>query len=127
MIKDFFTNLAILVSVLFFYSQVSNKYPLHAKSTLKIKILIGVLGGLLSNILMQYSIPVDNTMVDLRHIPTILLAYYGGGVPAFISMIMTLAGRFLISTSLSSYLAIVISVSGTLFAIFSLNKIILKK
>ncbi|TCJ03851.1 GGDEF domain-containing protein [Cytobacillus praedii] len=118
MIKDFFTNLAILVSVLFFYSQVSNKYPLHAKSTLKIKILIGVLGGLLSNILMQYSIPVDNTMVDLRHIPTILLAYYGGGIPAFISMIMTLAGRFLISASLSSYLAIVISVSGTLFAIF---------
>ncbi|MFC0416860.1 diguanylate cyclase [Cytobacillus solani] len=118
MIKDLFTNLAILVSVLFFYSQVSNKYPLQTKSTLKIKILIGVLGGVLSNTLMQYSITVDNTMVDLRHIPTILLAYYGGAIPALISMIMTLVGRFLISASVSSYLAILISVSGTLFALF---------
>lgn len=117
MIKDFFANFAILVSLLFIYSQVSNKFPSLFKSTIKTKVLLGVLGGLLSNILMQYSIQVENTMMDVRHIPTILLAYYGGAIPALISMMLTVIGRFLISTSLSSYLAIFISLFGTLFAI----------
>lgn len=116
--KDFFTNLCLLVAILFFYSQVSNKYPLHRDSPVKNKILLGVLGGLLANVLMQYSIHVDGVIMDLRHIPTVLLAYFGGAIPASISMILTIIGRFFISTTLASYLAIVISISGTLFAIF---------
>ncbi|MCH1625287.1 diguanylate cyclase [Fredinandcohnia quinoae] len=117
-IKEFFTNLAILVSVLFFYSQVSSKYPLNTISSIKLKILYGVLGGLLSNILMHYSIDVDNTLIDLRHIPTILLAYFGGAIPALISMVFTIIGRFFVANGLASYFAIIISVSGTLFAIY---------
>jgi diguanylate cyclase len=118
MIRDFFVNLTILVSVLFFYSQISNKFPLSSKSPVKHKILSGVLGGLLSNILMQFTIHFENTIMDLRHIPTVLLAYYGGAIPALISMILTIAGRLLISTNFASDLAIVISVSGTVFAIY---------
>jgi diguanylate cyclase len=117
-IKDFFVNLTILVSLLFFYSQVSNRFPMSSKSSLKIKILTGILGGLLSNILMHFSIHIGVTIMDLRHIPTILLAYYGGATPALISMILTILGRFLISTNSASYFSIIISVLGTLFAIY---------
>lgn len=127
LIKDFFTNLSILVSLLFFYSQVSSKIPLNTNSPVRNKILIGVLGGVLSIILMLYSIRIDTTIMDLRHIPTILLAYYGGAVPALISMILTIIGRFFISTTLASYLAIVINVSGTLFAIYFSRRHLSKK
>ncbi|MFE8698787.1 GGDEF domain-containing protein [Cytobacillus sp. FJAT-53684] len=117
MIKDFFANLAILVSMLFIYSQISNRFPSFFNSRIKTKILLGVLGGLLCNILMQYSIHIETTIIDVRHIPTILLAFYSGAVPALISMVLTIFGRILISANLSSYLAIFISIFGTLFAI----------
>ena len=67
---------------------------------------------------MQFTIHVGTTIMDLRHIPTILLAYFGGAIPASISMILTIIGRLFISNDLSSYFAIAISVSGTIFAIF---------
>ncbi|MBS4207242.1 diguanylate cyclase [Bacillus sp. FJAT-50079] len=116
-IRDFFVNLTILVSLLFLYSQISSKFPLTSKSPMKVKIFTGVLGGLLSIILMQFSIEIDATIVDLRHIPTILLAYYGGAIPAFIAMILTIMGRFFVSANIASYFAVITSVSGTIFAI----------
>lgn len=122
-IKELFANLAILVSLLFFYSQVSKKFTLQAQSSVKSKIIVGILGGLLSNILMQYSIPIGTSIIDLRHVPTMLLAYYGGALPALISMIVTIIGRFLIGINTSSYFAILISVPVTFFSIYiSSNK-----
>lgn len=117
-IKEFFANIAILVSFLFFYTQMANKYLLRINSSVKLKIVYGVLGGILCNVLMQYGIRIDSTIVDLRHIPTVLLAYYIGPIPALISMVMTIIGRFLIANGIASYFAIIISVSGTLFAIY---------
>ena len=121
-IKELFANFAILVSLLFFYSQVSNNFPLQSQSSVKSRVIVGVLGGLLSNILMQYSIPIGTSIIDLRHVPTILLAYYGGALPALISMVLTVIGRFLIGINLSSYFAILISVPVTLFSIYISSK-----
>ncbi|WP_084781841.1 GGDEF domain-containing protein [Bacillus niameyensis] len=117
-IKDLFVNVSILVSILFFYSQISSKLPLSKKSPIGIKIFLGFLGGLLSIILMVFSIHVGTTLIDLRHIPTILLAFYGGAIPALIASALTIGGRFLIASNTASYLAIVISVTGTIFALY---------
>ncbi|MEH7109643.1 diguanylate cyclase [Bacillus sp. JJ1764] len=116
-IKDLFVNLSILVSILFFYSQIFKKSPLSSRSPYIIKVLAGIWGGLLSILLMLFSIKVSGTFVDLRHIPTILVAYYGGALPAIISMILTIIGRYFISTNVFYY-ALLMSVSGTLFAIY---------
>ncbi|MEH6937910.1 diguanylate cyclase [Bacillus sp. JJ664] len=102
-IKELFSNLAILTSLLFMYSQLTKNSPLNRKSSFIRKITMGILGGLLGNMLMQYSMHVGDTLVDLRHIPIILLAFYSGPIPAFVSMILIIVGRFLIGVNLSSF------------------------
>jgi diguanylate cyclase len=116
-IKDLFGNLAILISLLFLYTQVSNRTPLTTRSSFKIKTLSGIFGGLLGNILMHYSINIGTTIVDLRLIPMILLAYFGGPVPAFISMLMIIGGRFLIGINISSYASSLLVISVALFSV----------
>jgi diguanylate cyclase len=118
-IKEFFANLAILVSLLFLYSHVSNGAPLTARSSVKRKIMVGILGGILSNILMQYSIPIDtSSIIDLRHIPIILLAYFGGALPTLISMVMVIVGRLLIGMNISAYASIMVIVLIAIFSIY---------
>lgn len=117
-VKDLFSNLAILASLLFMYSQITNKNPLNRNSTFRRKIGFGVLGGLLGNILMQYGMHVGDIIVDLRHIPIILLAYYAGAIPAYFSMGLIILGRFLIGVNLSSFLAIPLMLLVTIGAVY---------
>jgi diguanylate cyclase len=127
MIKDLFTNLAIVVSLLFLYSHIFSTSPLTKDSTFLRKILLGVVGGLFSNILMQYGIRIDTTIVDLRHIPIILLAFFGGTLPAFIGMVLVIIGRFLIGVNTSAYASVVLILLITLFSIMISSQRISKK
>jgi len=108
-VKELFANLAILVTLLFIYSQLTKKSPLNHHSSIPKKLTVGILGGLLGNILMQYSMHIENIIVDLRLIPVILLAFYGGTIPAFVSMTFIILGRFLFGMNASSLVAASIS------------------
>ncbi|WP_246277152.1 GGDEF domain-containing protein [Neobacillus endophyticus] len=66
---------------------------MNRKSSLKRKIAVGVFGGVAGMILMQYSMHIENIIVDLRHVPVILLAFYAGPVPAFVAMIIMTVRR----------------------------------
>jgi diguanylate cyclase len=56
---------------------------------------------------MHYSIQVnDTTILDLRHIPVILVAFYGGYIPAFIAAFMISIGRFMIAVNFSSIVSL---------------------
>lgn len=116
-VKQLFANLAILVALLFLYTQIKKDPPLRMSSSIKKKLTTGVAGGLFSNILMQYSIPIGTTLIDLRHIPIILLAYFGGAVPALAGMALVIAGRFFIGINISSYTSGLLMIAITLFAI----------
>jgi diguanylate cyclase len=116
--KEFIANLAILATLLFLYSGLVIKKPLHLHSPIKTKIIAGLSGGVMCFVLMQYSIYIGDLLVDLRYIPTLLLAFYGGAIPALISMTMTIISRVVISADIVSLFAIIISVSGTMFAIY---------
>jgi diguanylate cyclase len=105
-IKEMFSNVTILVALIFLYTQMTNSSPLNKSSSLARKVLTGFLGGLLSTILMQYSMHFGSTLIDLRHIPLIILCYYGGTIPALISMIVVIIGRFFIGINVSAYFAI---------------------
>jgi diguanylate cyclase len=117
-IKDLFVNLAILISLLFLYTQTSRRSPLTARSSFKIKMLVGISGGFLGNVLMHYSINFGNTIVDLRLIPIILLAYFGGLVPSIIAMLLIIGGRFLIGINISSYTSTLLVIAVTLFSVW---------
>lgn len=131
-IKELFSNLAILVSLLFLYSQITKQKPLNRQSSLKRKITIGIVGGIFGNILMHYSIHIGDIIIDLRHIPIMILAFYGGAIPAFISMLLIIIGRLFYGINLASFLAIALIFSSTIGAVFfsyvtlsTKNKIIL--
>ncbi len=117
-IKEFIANLALLGTLLFLYSQVIMKKPLQLHSSAKTKLIAGICGGFVSIVLMLFSINIGDLLVDLRFIPTLLLAFYGGAFPALISMAMTIIFRFILSAEIISLYALFISVTGTLFAIF---------
>jgi diguanylate cyclase len=117
-IKELFANLSIIVSLLFFYSQVTNGTLFNTSSSIKRKILAGIMGGALGNILMQYSIHIDTSIVDLRHIPVILLAYFGGALPTFISMMMIIIGRLFIGVNISAFAFIMVIVPIAILSIY---------
>ncbi|QTN01593.1 diguanylate cyclase [Sediminibacillus dalangtanensis] len=104
--KELLSDLAILSSLLFLYTQVTSTSPLSRSSSRTRKIIIGLFGGLLSNILMQYSMNIGNTIIDLRHIPIIIMAYYGGFLPTLSAGLLIIFGRFLFGFNTSSFAAI---------------------
>lgn len=60
--------------------------------------IIGILAGLLGLFLIYVAVEVEGdgiVRVDLRHLPLVLLAYYGAGLPLFIATIFIGASRFL--------------------------------
>ncbi|MBM7694886.1 diguanylate cyclase [Peribacillus deserti] len=120
-IKELLSNLAILTSLIFGYAQLTNSIPLNRESTLIRKIFLGILGGLLSNILMQYSMHLGSTIIDLRHIPIMLLSYYGGSIPALVAMFLVIIGRFIIGINTSSYYAVILITLITIVSIFISN------
>jgi len=127
MIKELLSNLAILTSLIFFYINFAKKVPISKASSVKGKVLLGVLGGLLSNILMLYGMKFGNTIIDLRNIPIVLTSYYGGGLPAIIAMGLVIIGRLSIGLNTSSYLGVLLIVLTTLASIYISDKRMTKR
>lgn len=107
MISDLVINISILMSFTFIWHEIFRNRRLTFHSPLKIKVLDGIIAGLLGIILMHYSIQVsDITILDLRHIPVVLVAFFGGYIPTFIAAIVISIGRFLIAYNFSSIVSL---------------------
>lgn len=107
MLSDLVVNVSILISFTFIWHQLFRNNRLTLDSPVKIKLLDGIIAGILGIILMHYSIKVnDITILDLRHIPVILVAFYGGIIPAIIGAVIVSIGRFMIAYNFSSMVAL---------------------
>ncbi|MFD1019773.1 diguanylate cyclase [Thalassobacillus hwangdonensis] len=107
MVSDLVINVSLLMSFTFVWHQLFRNNRLTFSTAWTIKVVDGVIAGLLGIILMHYSIAVnDITILDLRHIPVILVAYYGGFFPAFVASLVIVGGRFFIDVNFSSYVAL---------------------
>lgn len=107
MISDLFVNITILISFTFVWHQAFRNNRLTYQSPFYIKLADGIISGLLGILLMHYSINVnDITILDLRHIPLMLVAFYGGFVPALIGASIISIGRFMIAVNLSSVVSL---------------------
>lgn len=69
---------------------------------------------------MVFGIPIsNNVIVDLRHIPIIMVGFYGGPIPAIVSAIIISASRFLLSVNSAAIMAaVVMMLIGIITAIF---------
>jgi diguanylate cyclase (GGDEF)-like protein/PAS domain S-box-containing protein len=97
MLRDFVINISLIIASLFIIGRIYTK-PLFLHDHLKkTKIVFGLLLGLLGLLLMTFSISVEpSVMVDLRHLPTVIAAFYGGFIPSIVAAAITAFGRLLL-------------------------------
>ncbi|MBC1807511.1 diguanylate cyclase [Listeria cossartiae subsp. cayugensis] len=120
MVQQLVSNAAILLAGFYIISLVY-KEPITKELSTNRKMVIGIWAGLLGFALMIFGIPIsNNVIVDLRHIPIIMVGFYGGPIPAIVSAIIISASRFLISVNSAAIMAgIVMMLIGIITALFS--------
>ncbi|MEA3321450.1 MAG: diguanylate cyclase [Bacillota bacterium] len=106
--NDLFFNLCVLFSLIFIYLQLRWKIQLEKRNYIFSVLIDGVAGGLLGIILMYYSIQVtQETIVDLRYIPVMLVIMFLGFPQALISTILIIIGRFIFGFTTSAVAAFI--------------------
>lgn len=110
-IQEFFINICIVIALVFMYLQFRWTKLLPAVSKQNSQWIDGVAGGLLGMLLMYFSIQVtEQTIIDLRHLPVILLILYIGIRPALLSAVIIASGRLLYGVNLSSMAAVILMI-----------------
>ncbi|NNU90487.1 diguanylate cyclase [Anoxybacillus sp. CHMUD] len=111
MIKQFIANSGILIAGFYL---ISKFFPstIHKQSSVYMRLLAGACCGLLSIVLMFFSIPLGHGVIaDLRHVPLVVISYYGGMPSALAAGIIMGAGRFLFGNMSASIVSFFISVA----------------
>jgi len=86
MLRDLFINSAILISFIFISSQIFKRNFLNLSVSIKDKFYFGLSKGILGIILMLFTIRINpEVIMDLRHVPILLAAFYGGGLSSIIA------------------------------------------
>jgi diguanylate cyclase len=89
MFMDFLHNLAITSAVLFLAGKFFEHRTLDFNAPLKTKLYCGIWAGLAGILFMLSTIHVTGkVLVDLRHLPIIIAAIYGGPIAAIVSAII---------------------------------------
>lgn len=97
MLKDFFSNVTILIAAFTVMGQILKNKPLHHAATLRTKLYWGICYGILGIILMLFSFQINpTTIADLRHLAIVIAAAFGGWVPAIIASGLIAIGRILL-------------------------------
>ncbi|MGE6630776.1 GGDEF domain-containing protein [Bacillus sp. NPDC077027] len=103
MLKDLFINLTILVTFHYLFMLVFKENFLRKEDTFLPQLCKGTVSGLLGVILMFFSIKTEQGMIDLRHIPIILTAFYGGILQTAVAGMIVVIGRLMIEFNLASF------------------------
>lgn len=111
-IEDLFINVCIVTTLVFAYMKIRWGHADKNKNIRVSYLIDGLLGGILGLILMEFSIRVtDETIVDLRYIPILLMLLFVGKKPAFITTFLISLFRFFFGFNLSSYAAIFFNIT----------------
>jgi diguanylate cyclase len=107
MLREFIANGSLIISGLFLTGHLFKHYPIHSAVSIKEKTLVGMCLGIVGVGLMLFSIHISpTTIADLRHIPIVIAALYGGALPSISSALIVIAGRlFLFPFSQASIVA----------------------
>ena len=102
---DLLHNLTLLMSGFYLLGKLS-PHPITVDSKRSVRILYGISLSILSWLLMQLTIePAPGVLVDLRHIPVIVAAYFAGPLPTMIVTSVIILYRFSINLNSSAYAA----------------------
>ena len=85
MLRDLFINMLIEISFISIGSQLLKKYEIGSSSSTKIKVITGILTGILGITVMMFGVHVDeSTILDFRNVIIALAAINGGTIPVII-------------------------------------------
>lgn len=117
---DVLHDLTLLMSGFYLLGKLS-PHPITVDSKRSVRIVYGICLSVLSLLLMQLTIePVPGVLVDLRHIPVIVAAYFAGPLPTCIVTIVIVVYRFSVNTNAAAFAAclfIILIAAGTLLIV----------
>jgi PAS domain S-box-containing protein len=96
-------NAALFLSMVFIIHYYICKEPVFRNSPLKPRLILGFSYGCVGVVLMVFRYQPDTGLVDLRHLPILLAAFYGGWACAIPAWIVASVGRFFLLNQLGSY------------------------
>lgn len=109
--EDLLINVSLVITLIFIFMKVRWGKGEDPFFGLKPWMVDGFAGGIMGMLLMHFSIAVaQGTIADFRHLPIVLLMLFVGRKSALISTLIIASGRFIFSVSLSSYIALVVSI-----------------
>lgn len=109
MVADLFVNMCIVVALIFLYMKLRWKSVYEEAYSIKGVLIDGLSGGFMGYMLMYFSIQVtDETLLDLRYIPIMLLVLFIGKTPAVISSLLIILSRLFIGINRSALYAVFI-------------------
>lgn len=113
-LQDLIANLSIVTAYLFLASQVIYKdWNLGTPTTFYTKLHIGFLTGILGIVLMVFTVKLNGTILDFRHLAITIAALFGGVYSALVTGIIISLMRLLAFGTLSP--ATIFAASNTLF------------
>jgi len=97
MIRELFINITILVCAYFVIHQLFKDLNLSIYSSIKDRIYYGIANGIVGLLLLLFHFPISTGIyIDLRYLPIVFAAFYGGWASALIATIIVYSGRLLI-------------------------------
>ncbi|ADP31388.1 GGDEF domain-containing protein [Bacillus atrophaeus] len=107
MLKELFVNLTILITFNYLFTFLFKETLIHKEDRLPFQILKGACCGLLGVFLIIFGFTYHHSIIDLRNIPIMIAALYGGWVSTATAFAIIMAGRILISTNASALYSLV--------------------
>ncbi|MBU8570271.1 diguanylate cyclase DgcK [Bacillus subtilis] len=108
MLKELFVNLTILITFNYLFTHLFKERLVHKKDSISFQAVKGLACGLLGVILMVFGFTYQHSIIDLRNIPIMIAALYGGWVSTATALAMITAGRLLITMNTSALYSVVI-------------------
>ncbi|MCT4779888.1 MULTISPECIES: diguanylate cyclase [Exiguobacterium] len=96
--NQFLLNFSLLItSLLFAFLPLRHIKRISPTSPIRIRLIVGVIAGLISILLVLNSVTYDGAKVDLRLVALVTAFYYGGWVSGGITMVAIIGARFIIT------------------------------
>ncbi|WP_214722269.1 GGDEF domain-containing protein [Exiguobacterium sp. s192] len=96
--NQFLLNFSLLItSLLFAFLPLRHTERISPASPLRIRLIVGVIAGLIGGLLVLNSITYDGAKIDLRLVALVTAFYYGGWVSGGITTVAIIGARFIIT------------------------------
>jgi len=96
-------NAALFLSMVFIIHYYICKEPIYRDSPLKSRLILGLCYGFVSGVLMFFRRDLEYGLLDMRHLPLLLTAFYGGLAAAIPAWLIACLARLLLVKQLGDF------------------------